>query len=70
MNRINELLVRDKFRNLEEIAEILKCEATALARNFFLLGDDVVVRYKKENNSFVFNIEINASRIKPFGIKL
>ena len=70
MNRINELLVRDKFRTLEEIAEILKCETTALARNFFLLSDDVVIRYKKENNTFVFNIEISASRIKPFGVKL
>ena len=70
MDRINELLIRDKFKNLEELFEILKSEATALARNFFLLSDDVVVRFKKQDNNFVFNIEISASRIKPFGTRL
>ena len=70
MNRLNELLVRDKFRNIEEVAEILKGEVTSLARNFFLLCDDVIVRCKKEGDVFVFNVEIKAGRIKPFGVKL
>lgn len=70
MDRIDELLVRDKFVNLQELAEILKSEATALARNFFLLADDVIVRYRKKDNNFVFDIEIPASRIKPFGTRL
>lgn len=67
MNRINELLIKDKFQNLDQVAEILKEEITPVARNFFLLGDDLVVRYKKQGDAFVFNIEILASRIKPFG---
>ncbi len=70
MDRIGEMLVKDKFKNLEEVAEILKCEATALARNFFLLSDEVVVRYRKKEGGFVFDIEIPTSRIKPFGVKL
>ena len=70
MDRMNELLVRDKFKNLEELSEILKSEATALARNFFLLSDDVVVRFRKKENIFVFDIEISASRIEPFGTRV
>lgn len=69
MERINELLVRDKFTNLEQVAEILKEEVTPIARNFFLLADDLVVRFKREGNRFVFNVEILADRIKPFGNK-
>ncbi|MGN1200952.1 MAG: hypothetical protein ACI4R8_01625 [Candidatus Caccovivens sp.] len=67
MERINELLIRDKFTNLEQIAEVLKGEVTTIARNFFLLDDDLVVRYRREGDKFVFNVEISATRIKPFG---
>lgn len=70
MDRINELLIKDKFTNLEEVAEILKNEVTPLARNFLLLADDVVVRYKRDKNNFIFNIEIKAGRIKPFGSRV
>lgn len=69
MDRINELLIRDKFTNLEQVAEILKNEVTPLAQNFFLLADDVIVRFHRDKNNFVFNIEIQANRIKPFGNK-
>lgn len=70
MERINELLIRDKFTNPELVAEVLKGEVTPIARNFFLLADDLVVRYKREGDIFVFNIEIQANRIKPFGNRI
>lgn len=70
MNRIDELLIKDKFMNLEQIAEILKNEVTPVAQNFFLLADDLIVRFKRNENNFVFNIEIQASRIKPFGSRI
>jgi len=70
MNRINEFLIRDKFQNLEQVAEILKEEMTSVARNFFLLGNDLIVRYKKQGDGFVFNVEIPATRIKPFGKRI
>lgn len=70
MERIDELILRDKFASLEQISEVLKEEVTSVARNFLLLSDDVVVRYKRENGSYVFNVEIPASRIKPFGNRL
>ena len=70
MQRIDELLIKDKFTNLEQVSELLKSEITPIARNFFLLADDLVVRYKRDGNNFVFNVEIQASRIKPFGNKL
>lgn len=69
MERIDELVVRDKFINLELVSEILKEEVTSIARNFFLLDKDIVVRYRRENNNFVFNVEICTNRIKPFGNK-
>lgn len=67
MSRINELIIRDKFTNPEQVAEVLKGEVLPIARNFFLLSDDIVVRYKRDGNNYIFNIEIRASRIKPFG---
>lgn len=70
MDRINELLIRDKFTNPELVAEVLKGEVTPIARNFFLLADDLVVRYKRDGDIFVFNIEIQANRIKPFGNRI
>lgn len=70
MDRINELLIRDKFTNPELVAEVLKGEVTPIARNFFLLADDLIVRYKRNGDIFVFNIEIQANRIKPFGNRM
>ena len=70
MNSIEEILIRDKFVNLEQTAEILKSEVEVIAKNFFLLKDDIVVRFKRENNAFVFNVEICAQRIKPFGSRI
>ncbi len=69
MERLEELIIKDKFTNLEKVAEILREEATALARNFFLLSGDVIVRFKKNESGFTFNVEIPASRVKSFGDK-
>ncbi len=70
MEQINEFLIKDKFANLEQVAEILQEEFTPIARNFFLLKDDLVVRYHRVGDSYVFNVEIPVSRIKTFGNKL
>lgn len=70
MHKIDELIIKDKFTGLEQISEVLKEEISSLARHFVLLADDVVVRYKKDNGNVVFNVEIPASRIKPFGNRL
>ncbi len=69
MQRLEEFLMRDKFSNLQQVSEILQSEVTQLSRNFFLFSKDPVVRFRKEKDKFVFNIEIEAERIKPFGGK-
>ena len=69
MERIDELIIRDKFTNLEQVSEIMKEEISSVARNFFLISDDIIVRYKRQKNNYIFNIEICANRIKPFGNK-
>lgn len=70
MEKIEELIIRDKFASLEAVSEILKEEVTSVARHFFLLADDVVVRHRKQNGNIVFDVEISTSRIKPFGNRL
>lgn len=70
MERINELLIKDKFSNLEQVAELLKEEITPLALNFFLMSKEVIVRYKREGSGYTFNVEIKADRVKPFGSKI
>ena len=69
MERIDELIIRDKFTNLGQVSEIMKEEISSVARNFFLISDDIIVRYKRQKNNYIFNIEICANRIKPFGNK-
>lgn len=66
-NRLNEILVRDKFVDLENTAHLLEDEIMPIAKNYLQLSDQVVVRYRKEGDEFVFNIEIRAERIKPYG---
>ncbi len=70
MERLEELLIKDKFSNLNQVAEILKEEVLPIAQNFFVMKEDIVVRFKREGDGYVFNVEIPAQRIKPFGNKL
>lgn len=67
MQLMNELLIKDKFSNLESVAEILKEEIAPLARNFLLLKEEPVVRFRRQGDGYVFNVEIQAIRVKPFG---
>lgn len=65
--RIDEVLVRDKFVNIDSVAKILEEEVSSVVRNYLSCPNDAVVRFKKVGDKFVFNIEIVADRIKPFG---
>lgn len=65
--RLEEVLVRDKFENVDSILKLLKEEVSPIAKNYFILSKDVFVRYRKCGEKFVFNLEIEAERIKPFG---
>ena len=66
-DRINNILIKDKFESSEYICSILKSEIEKISKSYLILNDDVIVRFKKNSNSYTFNIEINANRIKPFG---
>lgn len=65
--RLEEILVRDKFENLSGVVKMLEDEITPIVRNYFVLDDDIVVRYRRDKGRFVFNIEISAERVKPYG---
>lgn len=66
--RIEDVLVRDKFENIALIARMLEKEITPIVKNYLNLEEDVVVRYRKSGDKFVFDIEVKAERIKPFGM--
>ena len=65
--RLEEILVRDKFENLNGVLKLLQDEITPIVRNYFVLSDDIVVRYRKGNGKYIFNVEIMAERVKPYG---
>ena len=67
MKNLNELLVKDKFTNMDQISSILKDEVACISQNFFVLASEPIVRFRREGDNIVFNVEIEASRIKPFG---
>lgn len=70
MQRMNELLIKDKFTNLDRVAEVLKEEVTPIARNFFILSQEPVVRFKRIEDKYIFSIEIEADRVKSFGNRI
>ena len=70
MSLMNELLIKDKFANLDQVAKVLEEEICPIARNFLLLSEQPVVRFRRTENGYVFNIEIKALRVKPFGAHL
>ena len=70
MERVNELLIKDKFTNLDEVARILEKEIYPVCRNFFEMPCQPIVRFRRDGEGFVFNVEIEASRVKPFGNRL
>lgn len=65
--RLDEILVNDKFENIAKIASLLEKEVTKVAKNYLIFRDDTVVRYRKEGDKFIFNVELTAERVKPFG---
>ncbi len=69
MDDIEQYLIRDKFSSLQQVCEILQEEISSLSKNFFLLNCEPVVRFRRVENRYVFNVEIDANRIKPFGNK-
>lgn len=65
--RLDEILVNDKFENISKIGNLLESEVSEVAKNYLVLRDDAVVRYRKEGDKFIFNVELTAERVKPFG---
>ena len=65
--RINNILIKDKFESSEYICSILKGEIENIVKCYLILIDDVIVRFKKNSDFYTFNVEIKANRIKPFG---
>ena len=65
--RLDEILVNDKFENISKIGNLLESEVTEVAKNYLVLSRGTIVRYRKDGDKYVFNIELTAERIKPFG---
>ena len=65
--RLDEILVNDKFENISKIGNLLESEVTEVAKNYLVLSSGTIVRYRKDGDKYVFNIELTAERVKPFG---
>ena len=68
MEILSEVLVKDKFQNINLVTDMLRNEIFAVLKNYLIMEDGIVIRYKKEGEKFVFNIEVTADRIKPMGV--
>lgn len=65
--RMDYILNEDKICDPQTVCQILKEELKPIINNYISLKNDIVVRFKKENNKNIFFIELDAERIKPFG---
>lgn len=66
-DRMQYLLDKNKIVDPQRICELLSEELKPIIENYLAVENDIVVRFKKQNNKNVFFVEINAERIKPFG---
>ncbi len=66
-SRLENLLQRDKSFDMTRVCEVLKGEISPIAQQYLTLCQPVVVRFKKEGEKLCFSIEIEATRVKPFG---
>lgn len=66
-SRIEEVLSVDKFGDPQHLCDVLQEEIQPIANNYLALNEDIKVRYRKDGDKNIFFIEMNASRIKPFG---
>ena len=65
--RMDYILNEDKMCDPQRICQILKEELKPIINNYLTLKNEIVVRYKKDNNRNIFFIELDAERIKSFG---
>lgn len=65
--RLDYILNNDKMSDPQTICEVLRDEIKPIVENYLSLQNEIVVRFKKENNKNIFFIELDADRIKPFG---
>ena len=65
--RMDYILNEDKMCDPQRICQILKDELKPIINNYLTLNNEIVVRYKKDNNKNIFFIELDAERIKNFG---
>lgn len=65
--RMQYILNNDKICDPQNVCQVLKDEIKPIVENYLSLNKDFRVRFKKEDNKNIFFIELEASRIKPFG---
>lgn len=66
-DRMQYFLDKDKINDPESICKLLGEELKPIIENYLAIKNDVVVRFKKQNDKNIFFIEIETLRIKPFG---
>ncbi len=66
-NRLNSILERDKSMDPIHTCQILKGEISPIIANYIELNHPIEIRYKKEQDSLKFEIEVSALRLKPIG---
>lgn len=66
-NRMSYILERDKISDPQRVCQVLKEEIKPILENYIFISKDFFVRFRKEGIKNVFFLEVEASRIKPFG---
>ncbi|MBQ8444621.1 MAG: hypothetical protein IJX25_04645 [Clostridia bacterium] len=65
--RIQNIMDSDKICNPQSVCRVLEEEFKPIVENYLSLSKDFKVRFKKDKDKNIFFLELEASRIKPFG---
>jgi septum formation topological specificity factor MinE len=66
-NRLENILQRDKVNDPQRVCEILKSEINSAIGGFLTLSHPIDVRFKKDGERIIFDVEIAVERVKSFG---
>lgn len=65
--RLNNVLQQDKCSDIENVCRILKGELSPIIRNYIELNSSIDVRAQRVGDKLKFLVEVDATRIRPFG---
>ena len=65
--RLEKVLFKEKANHPAKVCEVVKSDLKGLMNNYAEVDKDISVDIDTDEDGFIFNISVHASRLKTFG---